>query len=134
MRARTVLLVMLTLTAAALFAKTPDPRAPLLGTWSGTSLCTDLWPACHDEHVVYHIKPAPAGDVVTIDANKIIDGKELFMGSLDCRVDFPAQVMRADYDSGRVKSHWEFRWSGREMRGTASSDGKVGRNIKVSKN
>jgi hypothetical protein len=134
MRARTVLLLLTCAAASSLIAAKPDPRAPLLGTWSGTSLCTDLWPACHDEQVVYSIKAAKAADGVTIEAYKVVGGKELFMGALDGRVDFQAQVVRADYDSGRVKSHWEYRWSGRQIHGTASSDGKVGRNIELTKN
>jgi hypothetical protein len=133
MRARTVVLL-LTCAASSLFAAKPDPRTPLLGTWSGTSLCTDLWPACHDEQVVYHFKPANAADGVTIEAYKVVGGKELFMGPLDGHVDFQAQVVRADFDNGRVKSHWVYHWSGRQMHGTASSDGKIGRNIELRKN
>ncbi|HLN00832.1 MAG TPA: hypothetical protein VK335_16200 [Bryobacteraceae bacterium] len=52
------------------------------GTWHGESLCATDALACHNEKVVYYIKEVPdRPDVVTIQADKIIDGKAITMGT-----------------------------------------------------
>lgn len=60
------------------------PRSPeitdLVGDWSGTSLCQVKPSACHDETVVYHLSN-PHDDKITIQADKIVDGKPVTMGT-----------------------------------------------------
>src|SRR5712671_2540632 len=64
--------------ALALFAQASGPA----GTWRGQSICTTDAPACHNESVVYYIKDVPdKSDVVFIQADKIMDGKPITMGS-----------------------------------------------------
>ena len=52
------------------------------GIWKGTSLCQVKPSACHDENVVYHISKKSA-NVYTIQANKIVNGAEVDMGTFD---------------------------------------------------
>src|SRR6187549_1814569 len=58
----------------------------IVGTWRGSSLCVDrkAAPACNDETVIYDIT-ATAGkaDTVTVNADKVVDGKRVTMGVLD---------------------------------------------------
>ena len=66
----------------------PSDHKPseLIGTWRGTSTCTDrvAAPACHDEVVVYRITPVKGSDSLSMDALKIVNGKEEEMGVLSC--------------------------------------------------
>ncbi|HWW59778.1 MAG TPA: hypothetical protein VN181_00290 [Thermoanaerobaculia bacterium] len=122
----TVLLVLLALPA---FAAT-DPVAELIGTWKGTSLCTGVRAACHDETVVYHVTRA-GGDRVAIAMNKIVDGEEQNMGTIEFQAAAKSRRLTATYDSGRVKSRWAFQWTANELRGTAADvpSGRIVRNI-----
>ncbi|MBV8546853.1 MAG: hypothetical protein JO093_01600 [Acidobacteria bacterium] len=125
----------LTLTAL-LFLAAADPRQPFLGHWVGTSICTPVRSACHDETASYWMTPGKAADVVTMDARKIVDGKDEVMGPpLDFHVDPSARtivgVMVAK-DGSRWT--WAFTRSANEMTGTLKQpDGQVVRNIHVVK-
>lgn len=51
-------------------------------TWRGKSVCVTDAPACHNESVVYYIKDIlDRPDLVLIQADKIIDGKAVTMGT-----------------------------------------------------
>jgi hypothetical protein len=52
------------------------------GTWHGSSRCLVTPSACHNEEVVYHFAPIAGG--WSVNANKIVDGKEEPMGELTC--------------------------------------------------
>ena len=54
----------------------------LVGDWSGTSLCQVRPSPCHDEQVVYRISK-PHQDKITIQADKIVEGKPVTMGVSD---------------------------------------------------
>src|ERR1051326_6648302 len=52
------------------------------GTWRGESICTTEAAACHNETVVYYINDVPNDpNLVTIRADKIVDGQAITMGS-----------------------------------------------------
>lgn len=120
--------------AALLLLAVADPRQPILGHWTGTSICTGVRPACHDEIASYWLKAGKAPDVVTIDAGKIVDGKEELMGTLDFHADFAAHTLTSVMENGGNRSTWSFTWSGAAMTGTLkSSDGQVIRNIRLKK-
>jgi hypothetical protein len=116
---------------ALLFLAAADPRQPVLGHWTGTSLCTAVRPACHDEIASYYIKPGPSKDVVTVDACKIVNGKDESMGLMDFHVDYAAHVLSGIVGSDNPAT---FTWSGDTMTGTFKQpDGQVVRNIHVVK-
>jgi len=56
-----------------------------VGTWRGTSLCLVRPSSCNDEIVVYRVTRLHARDSVSLDARKIVNGKEEEMGVLGCR-------------------------------------------------
>ena len=70
------------LTRTAL-AQAPGAANPV-GVWRGTSLCTVRPSSCNDEIVVYRIARAKTSDSVSIDARKIVSGREEEMGVLSC--------------------------------------------------
>jgi hypothetical protein len=73
------------LLAPGAFAQAPAaPRDPV-GVWRGTSLCLVRPSACRDEIAVYRITRVNASDSVSIDARKIVNGREAEMGVLGCR-------------------------------------------------
>ena len=58
-----------------------------VGVWRGTSLCQVHPSPCNDESVVYRIKRVNATDSLSVDARKIVNGKEEDMGVLGCLLD-----------------------------------------------
>jgi hypothetical protein len=75
-----VAVVVLAHRAPAQAAATVTP----VGVWRGTSLCLVRPSACHDEVVVYRIAPVKGSDSLSMDARKIVNGKEEEMAVLSC--------------------------------------------------
>ena len=100
------------------------------GTWEGSSLCTVPDSPCHNEHVVYHIKPdAKEPTRFVIDADKVVDGKEDFMGALQCT--FTAEKSELYCDTA---GDWRFTVKGNSMTGTLNlKDGTLYRKVSVKK-
>ena len=63
--------------------------AEVLGTWRGTSTCTDrvAAPACQDETVVYDFRRGDKTGSVVAKADKIVNGKREPMGELEFAYD-----------------------------------------------
>jgi hypothetical protein len=108
--------------ASAARAASPvaDDGGALVGDWVGESLCTkDAPAACRDEKVVYHIKRAPdAEGNVEIVADKIVDGKPEYMGTIRLKYDAEKRTLRGDLETPRYKAVWEFFVRGDTMEGT----------------
>ncbi len=91
----------------------------LVGNWTGESICTGSFPACHDEKVIYRIPKAPdESGKVTITADKIIDGKPVPMGDLDFVYDREKGTLICDFTRGSTHGLWEFTVKGNAMEGT----------------
>jgi hypothetical protein len=110
-----VLLLSMAGAASASPTKSNGATEQLVGTWQGRSLCvTTERPACTDETVVYHIsRHAPGTEAFDIKADKIVDGKEQFMGDLACSFEASRQQLRCPMGAGE----WRFRWDGRQLVG-----------------
>jgi hypothetical protein len=83
----------------------------LIGDWSGESVCVnkEKSPSCHDEKVVYHItKVADKPNTVNLSADKIVDGKPVFMGAFDFVYDPKKQTLTCEYKTDRVDIAMEF--------------------------
>lgn len=93
----------------------------LLGTWRGTSTCTDkvAAPACHDETVVYEFRRGEKPGHAIVAADKIVDGRRVPMGELDFAWDTAAACWRSDFGSPTVTSRWCFTVDGTTLKGTA---------------
>jgi hypothetical protein len=123
----------LTIAAAALLvgvaalAQKTSPSA--LGKWKGESLCTVKPSACHDETVVYEITAPPEkkGGLVW-KADKIVNGEQQNMGTLDCTAPYPHSVT-CDIPG---KGVWTLQVQGDSMTGTLKlSDGTLFRKVSV---
>lgn len=57
----------------------------VVGTWRGQSVCVLKASACRDEDSVYRFSANPkSDDRVILSGNKIVNGKEVNMGTGDC--------------------------------------------------
>ena len=101
------------------------------GVWKGTSLCQVKNSPCHDEIVVYHISKDSTGKSYDMIANKIVDGKEVYMGTISFTYDNQQKVF-VSVDSAR-NARWEFRITGNAMKGTLMYKGDLYRVVDVKK-
>ena len=101
------------------------------GIWKGTSLCQIKNSPCHDEIVVYHISKDSTGKSYNMIANKIVDGKEEYMGTIPFTYD-DKQKFFVSVDSVR-NARWEFKITGSAMKGTLMYKGDLYRIVNVKK-
>jgi hypothetical protein len=100
-----------------------------VGTWRGQSKCIVKPSACHDEDAVYRISAAQSPDRVQVSANKVVDGKEVNMGSSDCAYDAHSGSIDCPLPAGTAV-HLEFNGSAMEGRMTLK-DGTLWRKISL---
>ena len=110
----------------------------LVGSWTGESICAnkEKFPACKDEHVVYHVKLTPnKTDTVTFTMNKIVDGKEEFMGEGDFVYDQQKQTLVSEFKNSRVHLTIEFVVKADVIEGIVAAlpERTIVRNVKVKK-
>jgi len=107
---------------AAIAAGLPTDPPDLKGIWRGTSICVDHArdTACRDEQVVYRFRPDPARtDSVTMDAGKMVDGKEEAMGELALGTDRRTGELAMEWVAPRgFHGRWAFKVSGDQLTGT----------------
>jgi hypothetical protein len=101
------------------------------GTWRGTSTCTIAAGACHNESVVYYVRDVKdQADVVFIQADKIVAGKAITMGSAQWKYNRALQTL----EWSTAKQVWLLRINGTRMAGTLTlADGTVYRNLTLEK-
>jgi hypothetical protein len=89
-------------------AHEPGEPAQLIGTWRGTSICTDrvAAPACHDETVVYEFAAGPQPGTVRWKADKVVNGKRQPMGEMSLTYDKAEACWKGEFESPRVHSVW----------------------------
>jgi hypothetical protein len=128
---KTILLPVLLFLFAAVLAKaqpsSPDGTIP--GTWKGISICQVKDSPCHDENVIYHISPIQGTDSFNIAANKVINGKEIEMGVIGCKLD------RANHRlvSSAGNSVWTLNFKDKELDGNLVFNGTLYRIVKLTK-
>lgn len=93
----------------------------LIGTWRGTSLCTDriAAPACQDETVVYDFTAGPKARTVHWAADKVVNGLRQPMGEFDLAYDKAEGCWKAEFSSPRVRIVWRLVVDGAQLSGTA---------------
>ena len=106
--------------AVAPQASTPEP-SQLLGTWRGTSTCSDrvAAPSCNDEVVVYEFTTGAKPGTVHWAADKVVNGKREPMGEMELAYDAGEKCWKAEFSSPRVKSVWRLSVVGTTMTGSA---------------
>jgi hypothetical protein len=105
-------------------AAPPDP----VGTWRGTSLCQVRPSACRDESVVFRIAGTTVRDSLVLDGRKIVDGAEVEMGVLGCRLDAASARLTCPIAQGV----WQFTIRGDSLTGELRlSDGTKVRDVRT---
>ena len=113
-----------------LFGKTVTAQS-FEGVWKGTSLCQVKNSPCHDEIVVYHISKDSTGRSYDMIANKIVNGKEDYMGTINFIYNAQQKAF-VSVDSIR-NAKWEFKITGNTMKGTLMYKGDLYRIVDVKK-
>jgi len=103
----------------------------LAGTWRGDSVCATEASACHNERVVYYIKNVPNhSDLVFIQADRIVDGKPVTMGTGQWQYD----RVRSTLEWRMPRQVWLLKITRSRMEGTLKlTDGTVLRNMTLEK-
>jgi hypothetical protein len=104
-------------------------RSRIAGVWRGHSECAVKNSPCHDEVNVYRFSKV-AGDVdkFSVTASKVVDGKEVVMGSSEWKYEEKEQVVECEKTSIQLKIN------GDKMEGALKlDDGTVYRRIYLKK-
>ena len=93
----------------------------IVGTWSGSSVCSDRQaaPSCNDERVIYEINASSGKpDTVLVKADKIVDGKRVSMGDLEFTRDAKSGSWTSEFETPRSHGLWRLTVNGATMTGT----------------
>ena len=106
-----------------------DSQIP--GTWRGNSVCMVENSPCRDESNVYHFTEIPAKPgSFSVTASKIVDGKEIVMGTSESKYDSQKHVLEGESPGGIFR----FTVDGNKMEGTLTTkDNVVYRRIHLKK-
>jgi hypothetical protein len=106
-----------------------DVRSTIAGLWRGHSVCVDKNSPCRDEVNVYRFsKVAGSPNQFSVTASKVVDGKEIVMGSGSWKYDEKTKVLESEKPPLRLTI------DGKKMEGALSlSDGTVYRRIYLEK-
>ena len=99
-----------------------DPESAIVGDWRGESVCQVRESACHDEDSLYHLsKVAEKPHWYSLRGDKIVDGKPVTMGTIDCLYDGEKHSLTCDYPRGVLL----FTIEGSKMTGTMTLQDKT---------
>ncbi|HKW64626.1 MAG TPA: hypothetical protein VJN89_18890 [Candidatus Acidoferrum sp.] len=77
-----------------------DAGSKVAGVWRGHSECAVKNSPCHDEVNVYRFSKIPGrGNTFSVTASKVVDGKEVVMGTSDWKYDEKKQVIECEKPS-----------------------------------
>lgn len=107
----------------------PDADVQLVGHWRGESVCVVRESACHDEDSLYHVARLPEKpDGFSLKADKIVDGKPVTMGTVECSYDGNKKVLTCGFSRGVIR----FIIENSKMTGTMTlPDGTLWRRIRL---
>ena len=107
-----------------------DDSSPL-GDWSGESVFVVRDSACRDEDSLYHVtKLAGKPGWFSMKLGKIVDGKPVTMGTVECSYDSSKRALICEFPRGV----FHFTIQAHKMAGTMNlTDGRLWRKITLSK-
>jgi hypothetical protein len=109
----------------------PADDSGLLGDWRGESVCVVRDSACRDEDSLYHLAKLPGKPGwFSMKLDKIVDGKQVTMGTTECSYDSAKRALTCEFPRGVFR----FTIQANKMAGTMSlTDGTLWRKIALSK-
>lgn len=121
---------------SAVRVQAADPKSQaaevaLVGDWHGDSICVVRLSACRDEDSLYHVSAvAEKPGYYAMKADKIVAGKAVNMGTVECRYEPEKKTLTCEFEKGSL----EFNVEGASMRGTMKlKDGTLWRRITLKK-
>ena len=101
-----------------------------VGVWKGISVCQIKDSPCRDEGAVYTVKKGTAADSFEVSGNKVVDGRETFMGLLQCRLGSQSDSLICQQGEDAV---WMWKLQGDSMSGTLTYRGQLFRKISLTR-
>ena len=113
---------------AASTSSQSDQRNSAVGTWRGPSTCVVTASSCRDEDSLYRIVAVAGSQTkMNLTGNKVVDGREINMGTSECSFSSDTQVLKCPLPNG---SAIRFELKGDSLSGTMTlSDGTEWRKI-----
>jgi hypothetical protein len=84
-------------------ASASDDESNTAGTWRGDSVRVEKGTSCHDEIAVYRLAAIPGKrGFLTVTAGKVVDGREIVMGSGEWRYDSGMHTLTIELPRGVI--------------------------------
>lgn len=128
MRGQITVISLLALQAGA-WAVASTEMSSFAGLWKGMSVCQIKDSPCHDEGAVYTVKKGVDADSFEISGNKIVDGQQIFMGLLACKLGESNSLVCRQGDD----AVWTWKLDGDSMSGTLVYRGQLYRKIQLTR-
>ena len=95
--------ILLTTLLFSTVAQATDDESSIAGIWRGDSICVQKNTACHDEVAVYRVSVIPGKhELVYVSGRKVVDGKEVVMGSGEWRFDAGTHTLSTELPLGDI--------------------------------
>ncbi len=109
----------------------PPDDSVVVGDWRGDSICVVRESACHDEDSLYHVtRLVEKPGWFSMKLDKIVDGKPVTMGTVECSYDSAKQTLSCEFARGAFR----FTIQGNKMEGSMTlTDGSLWRKISLKK-
>ncbi len=119
MRTFAVLGTLAILSGITLLAQQIKPEwKDVIGTWQGTSTCSEPSSSCSDEQALYRVKPDKNDpDKLTLEAFKMDNGRPEHIGNFSCKYPSDAKVLTC---YGAKRDIWSFNVGDSTMDGTVT--------------
>lgn len=116
--------------AAPSLSQTAKPDDALVGNWRGDSVCAVRPSSCVDEKALYHVKKLGQPNRYSMQADKIVNGHPVNMGTVDCVFAPEKQTLTCELPKGAT----HLTLHGTRLEGTMNlTDGTLWRNISLTK-
>lgn len=104
--------------------------AAFVGVWKGDSVCQVKDSPCHDEVSEYYVTKGAQPDHFQMTMNKVVDGKEVTMGTLGCQSGTDAGTYVCRFDDATV---WSWKLDKDVLDGTLQYRGQFYRKIHLTR-
>jgi hypothetical protein len=103
MSIQTRIFLLITALLFSTVTRAADHESSIVGIWRGDSICVQKNTACHDEVAVYRVSAIPGKrGHVYVSGGKVVDGKEVVMGSGEWRFDASTRTLSTGLPLGDI--------------------------------
>jgi hypothetical protein len=103
MSIQTRIFILLTTFLFSTVTQAAEDESSIARIWRGGSICVQKNTACHDEVAVYRVSVIPGKHGhVYVSSGKVVDGKEVVMGSGEWRFDASTRTLSTELPLGDI--------------------------------